>query len=204
MYSYQVRPKIANEEEYQVAREKEIRMKYREVKSQMKLEYFVKDYTPKFPNEAQILSKFGLTPKSTPSEESPSLSISPKDSHNYQGFLTHDDTLSSDSSDDEADIRKTKKSRISRKTKLPNNCKTSTEEEVIDLASSDEEDNDENISRAVPDESVKSSSIRTESISISSSASLKVGEGIVESRVVETREANTSQCIVARIKLTMK
>ena len=120
------------------------------------------------------------------------MSISPKDSHNYQGFLTHDDTLSSDSSDDEADIRKTKKPRISRKTKLPNNCKTSTEEEVIDLASSDEEDSDETISRAVPDESVKSSSIRTESISISSSASLKVGEGIVESRVVETREANTS------------
>ncbi|GFH59612.1 predicted protein [Chaetoceros tenuissimus] len=199
---------FANEEEYQTAREDEIRMRYREEKSQMKLECFVKQFIPKFLNEAQILAKCGLPPKSTLSGESlstPSSTISSKDSHNYQGFLEHNDALSSDSPDHKAELRKAKVPRTSMGTKLANKCRTSTREELIDLASSDDEDNDESmsISAVVPDESMKSTSKRTESISVSSSGSVNDGEGIVDSRVVETREANASHYIVAENQATI-
>ncbi|GFH59622.1 hypothetical protein CTEN210_16098 [Chaetoceros tenuissimus] len=196
-------PNFANEEEYQTARENEIRVRYGLLKSKMKFESFVKQFAPpQFFNETQVLAKCGLTPKSNPTEESPSTpssTVSPKDSNNDQGFLAHNDKeffSNDDSCYDEADLRKAKVPRLSTESKLPNKGRKFIKEEVVDLASSDEEGNDESmsISAVAPDESMKSTtSKRTESISVSSSRSVKVKEEeIVESRVVENPEANTA------------
>ncbi|GFH59613.1 predicted protein [Chaetoceros tenuissimus] len=117
----------------------------------------------------------------------------------YQGLLGSDDSFFPPS-DDEADLLKAKKPRVSSESNLPNNG--SMEKEVIDLVSSDEEDNDESISisRAVPVESMKSTSMsKTESVtaSIPSSESLNAKEEIMDSRVVQTGEANAAHSIIA-------
>lgn len=193
-------PNFANEELYQAAREKEIRERHEHVKSKMTLDSFLRQCTPKFLNETQIFYKFGLIPSDSNGRLRDRVQKE-DDDNDHQGFLADDgkEHFANDSSDDEADLRKAKKQRVSPESKLPNNGRQSTEKEVIDLVSSDEEDNDESISisRAVPVESVKSTSMnRTESVT--ASINVKVGEEIwqltsktndVHSEVPENRPA---------------
>ncbi|GFH59611.1 predicted protein [Chaetoceros tenuissimus] len=222
---------------YQAAREKEIKERHGQLESQMTLDSFVKQCTPKFLNETQILTKFGLIPSDSNGRLRDR--VQKEDDNDQKGFLTDDRKahFANDSSDDDADLRKAKKPRVSPESTLPNNGRQSIENEVIDLTFSDD-DNDESISisRAVPVESVKSTSMkrsesvtasvsvkvgekiypsfevelpvesvkstsmkRTESVtaSASSSASVKVKEETVNSRVVQTTKTNASHSIVA-------